>query len=844
VARLVAQSATTPAAFLNAVQEGCEGFLEWRAFSGEKDAPPAGRLFCQSGDDIVFAKFISDHREHHVYFGVATRNDDSSGKLENCRHLAALFVDIDFKVTAAIQARERLSRFPLPPSAEVNSGGGLHVYWFLREPLDLSDPQVCAEARHLLRRLAVALGGDLAAAEPARVLRVPGTLNCKPEYGAPRLVTVESLEPDRRYNPSDLDTVLPPEPATTTDGAAFMLPDRILAHEPGRNHTLWRYGRSLKAKGWKLPRILNALERVNRERCEPPLPEDELGDIAHNVMTEADRPAFSVRQNGGEPPPVIRTDRPEIDTANLGLDEMASAAWATIEAANVPPKIFLYGGTLAWLPVDDHQMVNIEVMNQDHVRHHLAEVATFIRWTQAARGRAAEKKPAFPPVALAADLLAVPRSTLPRLQRIVRAPIFTADGRLLTTPGYDEASGIYLAPTLTLPPIVEAPAASDIVDARELLCELLADFPFVTNADLAHTIALLLTLVLREMVSCVPMFVISKPTPRTGAGLLTKVLSMILTGSPVGAATISRDEDEMRKRLTAILLASPSMTLLDNLHGRLDSAALAAILTTPVWEDRLLGRSQTLRVEVRTVFVVTGNNVTLSKEITGRSVLVRLDPKLEDPSTRTGFRHPDLEAWVAEHRGRLLAAVLTLGQAWIAAGRPMGDVAFGGFQEWAAVLGGALKVAGVEGFLGNRQQLFDQADEESAHIRAFLSDWWQAHGDSPVLVKALIETAKGHPLQIASRTEQGQLIRLGQLIQSLEDRRYNLGERLIVTIKRAGEFRRAVLWRLACESDESCESSSVNAYGRARAQAREGESAEEHSQHSQTHMDGGQAWTL
>lgn len=85
-----------------------------------------------------------------------------------------------------------------------------------------------------------------------------------------------------------------------------------------------------------------------------------------------------------------------------------------------------------------------------------------------------------------------------------------------------------------------------------------------------------------------------------------------------------------------------------------------------------------------------------------------------------------------------------------------------------------------------------------------------------MLVKALIELAKGHPLPIASRSEQGTLIRLGQLIQSLEDRRHNLGHGLAVVICRSGEHKRAVLWRLSSgESAESDESSSVNAYARA-----------------------------
>src|SRR5262249_1975215 len=152
------------------------------------------------------------------------------------------------------------------------------------------------------------------------------------------------------------------------------------------------------------------------------------------------------------------------------------------------------------------------------------------------------------------------------------------------------------------------------------------------------------------------------------------------------------------------------------------------------------------------------------------------------------------------NRGPLLLAALTLGQAWIAAGRPMADVAFGGFEAWASVLGGVLDVAGIQGFLANRRDLLERADEESGHIRAFLADWWQTHTPSAMLVKDLIDLAKRYPLPIASRTEHGTLIRLGKLIESLEDRRYDLGQGVMVVIRRAGDFRRAVLWQLVeCE---------------------------------------------
>ncbi|MGH8696028.1 MAG: phage/plasmid primase, P4 family [Burkholderiales bacterium] len=289
-------TAATRRAFVDALfaSGAGDGLIELRAL------PSARRAFVARDDHDAIDRFIATHASENLYVAIATRRDTSSGALDNCASLSALFVDIDFKQTPEPAAREGIAKFPLAPSAVVASGGGVHVYYLLREPLDL--PAEAATAKALLRRLAGVLGGDLAAAEPVRVLRLPGTLNRKPEYGAPRPVTLETLEPDRRYNLSELDDVLTPEPEPTADGAAapFVLPDRILAHEPGRNHTLWRYGRSLKAKGWKLPRVLAELERVNRERCEPPLPDHELGDVAHNVITEADRPTFAARRNGAD----------------------------------------------------------------------------------------------------------------------------------------------------------------------------------------------------------------------------------------------------------------------------------------------------------------------------------------------------------------------------------------------------------------------------------------------------------------------------------------------------------------------------------------------------------------
>src|SRR5262249_56752366 len=96
------------------------------------------------------------------------------------------------------------------------------------------------------------------------------------------------------------------------------------------------------------------------------------------------------------------------------------------------------------------------------------------------------------------------------------------------------------------------------------------------------------------------------------------------------------------------------------------------VLTAGVWTDRVLGKTQMVTLPVRGVWLATGNNVKLSTEVTRRTVWVRLDAKVEAPWTRDGFRYPDLRAWARANRGRLVHACLTLGQAWIAEGRPLG----------------------------------------------------------------------------------------------------------------------------------------------------------------------------
>jgi hypothetical protein len=192
------------------------GLVEMRALD-----PGAGKVVAQvfgKPDDIAgIAAFLSDHRNHHCYFGVATRvarDGKLAGTREHCDKVWTLYADMDFKAYPGgeAEARDILRECPCPPSLVVMSGGGLQPYFFLKDPVRADET-----LKTWLRRLSTHLKADLKAAEPARVLRVPGSVNHK--YEPPRLVTVEEYEPGRVYTLAHFDW-LPEEPKPAT-GAAY-----------------------------------------------------------------------------------------------------------------------------------------------------------------------------------------------------------------------------------------------------------------------------------------------------------------------------------------------------------------------------------------------------------------------------------------------------------------------------------------------------------------------------------------------------------------------------------------------------------------------------------------------
>lgn len=115
------------------------------------------------------------------------------------------------------------------PSAVVHSGGGYHLYWFLTEPFHLATDEDRQRAKRLQANWVTHVGGDAAAKDPARVLRVVGTQNKKPKY-APDYPIVKLIECDytRLYTLAALESLVPtPAPA----------PKATKSHQSGQSGT-------------------------------------------------------------------------------------------------------------------------------------------------------------------------------------------------------------------------------------------------------------------------------------------------------------------------------------------------------------------------------------------------------------------------------------------------------------------------------------------------------------------------------------------------------------------------------------------------------------------------------
>ncbi|MHB1594927.1 MAG: hypothetical protein ACYCO9_14125 [Streptosporangiaceae bacterium] len=347
------------------------------------------------------------------------------------------------------------------------------------------------------------------------------------------------------------------------------------------------------------------------------------------------------------------------------------------------------------------------------------------------------------PAVLSAVLAGAEWPSVPTLAGIIGTPVLRRDWTLLQNPGYDPASGLYLAPTVTLPPVPAAPSAAQVHRARRFLLEtLLGDFEWEDAASLANYVALMVTPLLRRPLrALVPLAVLSASAPSSGKSLLSALIGLL-----VGQQTVpwpAGNDTELEKLITSTFTVESGAVIFDNLaEGEvIDSPVLANLLTNPMWSSRILGKSGMGSWPNDRLWMATGNNLRVGGDIASRSVYVRLRPAAPHPETRSGFAIPDLQGWIKNpsHRAELLWRLLILVADWVAAGTPR-DAAvppMRQFTPWAHGAGGFLSHHKITGFLTNAQAVRGM-DEEDHKWAVFLAGWLDRLGPGLIRVSDVL----------------------------------------------------------------------------------------------------------
>ena len=327
-----------------------------------------------------------------------------------------------------------------------------------------------------------------------------------------------------------------------------------------------------------------------------------------------------------------------------------------------------------------------------------------------------------------------------RLEAVVESPVLRADGTVLQKPGYDAETGIFFQPQCQFPSIPAKPSHDDAVHARDQLLEVVEDFPFADDSHRAAWVAGVLTPMSRYAYSGPsPAFLNDANIRGCGKSLLTDITSIIATGREMARMTLPRDDDELRKRITAMAMMGEPLILIDNIVGTFGSPSLNAALTATVWSDRILGQTTISILPLYATWYATGNNIVLGADTARRVVHIRLESPEESPESRTGFKHADLLAWVRRERPRLTSAAITILAAYCHADRPdMNLTPWGSFEGWSDLVRQAVVWVGLSDPGASRTDLASQADREAVALRQLIEGWEEIDPSSAGMTVATI----------------------------------------------------------------------------------------------------------
>lgn len=333
----------------------------------------------------------------------------------------------------------------------------------------------------------------------------------------------------------------------------------------------------------------------------------------------------------------------------------SEAATQTIDILRRDPVAFDFGGQLAL--ADDGR---VHPLCEHSLAHHLGSVTQF--WKLVPQGDVAVPVDSDPPAGLLKQIIAQgERRRLKPLDGVITGPTIRLDGSVLDAPGYDLATRLLFDPMgEDVPEVPTSPTMAQARDALDVLLHPFQTFPFVDATARGALLAAILTAAVRPVLPTSPAFGFDAPIQGSGKTLLASCIGAMIEGRApdVWPHTQGRDDEETRKRLFTALRTGGRALVWDNITGTFDSASMAAFITADAMIDRVLGKSESVRIPNRALLILTGNNMSLAGDLPRRVIICRIDPVTEQPFARQ-FDLDPLQ-WVLDNRVDMLTAACTL----------------------------------------------------------------------------------------------------------------------------------------------------------------------------------------
>jgi hypothetical protein len=230
----------------------------------------------------------------------------------NVANIRTLYLDLDHNGSKSLEKIRRSALVPKPNFIVESSPNRFYVVW-------LVDGIALTEQETLLRALIVEFGGDSAACDMTRVLRLPGFINHK-YPNKPVVRIVENNFNGGSYAREAFGVAI----KAPQEKSQFKCVDEIYESE-GRNDYILRFASSLRAKGAADEAVRAASAAENQAKCHPPMDDTELD----RIVTSALRSEYKqndvkrrAKQKESIGPAVVVSNEPEVTIVTNECSDM------------------------------------------------------------------------------------------------------------------------------------------------------------------------------------------------------------------------------------------------------------------------------------------------------------------------------------------------------------------------------------------------------------------------------------------------------------------------------------------------------------------------------------------